>query len=172
MLLFNQIQFTYDKHEKPYLQPSSSLQFNLSHSDDFAVYALTLNYPVGIDVEKIQTHFNENIAKRFFSAQEYTALMSRPEEERIIHFYRIWARKEAIIKANGKGLAIPLNSFSVSDQNIREKVMLDQKETWALLPLDLHNEYQSAVATHLSINKVSHWKLLNQLPQLDKEYSL
>lgn len=166
------ITFSYSANEKPSLQLDSDLNFNLSHSGDIAVYALTLNHSIGIDIEKTQTSFNQNLAERFFSPQEYEMLKSRPEQEQANSFYRIWARKEAIIKANGKGLTIPLASFSVSDQNICENVTLDQCENWTLIPLIIHDDYQSAVATNQTIQKISFWKLLNQTPTQDKEYNL
>lgn len=165
-----EIIFGYDANKKPFLQfpDMTSLQFNLSHSDNLAVYALTLDHAIGIDVEKIMPDYNQDVAERFLSPQENAALLDLPPEKRVLGFYKIWSRKEAVIKAVGKGLAIPLSSFSVSVNDDFEVVMIDNTEKWSLLSIFLQPAYQSAIATNQSIKKISYWNLIDQLPKLDK----
>lgn len=168
-----EIIFSYDLNGKPFLQfpDLTGIQFNLSHSDDVAVYAFTLAHAIGIDIEKIEADYNEEVIERFFTPQENAALLNLPPEERPTGFYRIWSRKEAVIKAVGKGLSIPLSSFSVSVNDDFETVMIDNNERWSLLPIFMHSAYQSAVATNQIVKKVSYWKLIGQLPKLDKVYN-
>lgn len=164
------IVFSYSKNEKPLLliPRESPLQFNLSHSDDLAIYALTLHHPIGIDVEKIKESYHPGIAERFFSSQENNELMRLPVKDRIIGFYRIWSRKEAIIKATGKGLSTPLSAFSVSATDKYETIVLNQDERWSLFPLFIQNGYQAAVATYQSVKKIRYWSLFDHHPLMNK----
>lgn len=169
-----EILFSYDDNDKPFLKipDHTQLQFNLSHSENMAVYAFTLGHAIGVDVEKVQDDYNQKVAERFFSQQENDALMRLPSQDRLTGFYRVWARKEAIIKAIGKGLSIALPSFSVSVNDDFEMVMIDNNESWSLLPVSIHSAYQSAVATNQIVKKISYWKFIEQSPKLDKVYNL
>lgn len=164
--------FAYHQHEKPYISSPNpnALQFNLAHSHDIAVYAFTLQHAVGIDIEKIQDSYDIDLAKRFFSPQENIALQQLTPEESIIAFYRLWARKEAIIKAIGKGLVLPLHSFTVSADDSIETIALEG-DNWSLLPLSFESDYQAALASNQVIKKVSYWKIFDQKPQLVKTLS-
>jgi 4'-phosphopantetheinyl transferase len=168
----HEIIFAYDVNNKPSLQypELTRIQFNLSHSEDFAVYALTLDHAIGVDVEKITPDYKSDVAERFFTPQENAALLRLPPEIQATGFYKIWSRKEAIIKAVGKGLGIPLSSFSISVNDDFEVVMIDNNETWSLLPVSVPATFQSAVATNQIVKKLSYWKLIDQLPKLDKVY--
>jgi 4'-phosphopantetheinyl transferase len=113
-----QLRFRYEAHGKPYLSVDYNLcglRFNLAHSNELAVYAFTLGREVGIDVEYIRSLPDvEQIAARFFSAQEYVALRMFEESQRLEAFFNCWTRKEAYIKAIGDGLSHPLDQFQVS----------------------------------------------------------
>lgn len=169
-----EILFSYDENEKPHLKTRNhaGLHFNLSHSENMAVFAFSLHHPLGIDIEKIRDSFNPGVAERYFSDTENHALLSMPEHERTAVFFRIWARKEAVIKAVGKGLSMPLTHFSVSAQDIIEEIQLDHDGRWKLIPLAIHPGYQSAVAVSMTIRTLSYWKLFNQAQKLDKVYNL
>lgn len=142
-----EIEFSVNSYSKPQLAEGhgSTLQFNLSHSDNQAVFAITREHAIGIDIEKIRTDQNLNLADRFFSEVEVAELKSLPESEQLQAFFNVWARKEAIIKATGRGLAQPLRSFTVSCQNIEELIQVDGRE-WSLYPLEIHEEYTAACA--------------------------
>jgi 4'-phosphopantetheinyl transferase len=109
------ISFVAGEHGKPFLHPghSSNLQFNLSHSEDMAVLAVTHGVEVGVDVEWMRA-VEERIAERFFSAAEQTALRNLPPESATRGFFECWTSKEAFVKARGTGLSLPLDSFDVS----------------------------------------------------------
>lgn len=141
------VHFGYNQHGKPYLlNDNRSLQFNLTHSQDIALYAITLDHQIGIDIEKMGERDHAHIAERFFSAEENLALAKLPIDEQFTSFYRIWSRKEALIKAVGKGMFVPLTSFSVSPLAITETIHLEGK-TWTLLSLDTLPGYQAALAS-------------------------
>lgn len=159
------VQFSFGEHDKPALAGpyADSLQFNLSHSHDMAVYAFTRSGAIGIDIEKIQSENKSDIAERFFSPAEIAALASLAPLEQAAGFFRIWARKEAIIKANGKGLAQPLASFSVALDAQHETVHVDQ-QVWTLYPLAIHPEYAAAVAVAKPVVSISIWDFIDQKP--------
>lgn len=104
------LEFKTGPHGKPYLKDYENFHFNLSHSGDWVVCAVS-NRLVGIDVEQTK-EINLDIAKRFFSREEYDDLSMKKEEERIPYFFDLWTLKESYIKADGRGLAISLSSFS------------------------------------------------------------
>jgi 4'-phosphopantetheinyl transferase len=103
---------------KPRLAPvhdSADLEFNLSHSEDLAVYAFTSGRAVGVDVELIrQVPDADNLAKCFFSSNEIAALSAIPPDRHSVAFLACWTRKEAFIKALGLGLSCPLDAFDVT----------------------------------------------------------
>src|SRR5208283_3696971 len=105
-------------HEKPYVSANSgkpSLHFNLSHSHGLALYAFALRGQVGIDLEKLRPEFaTKEVAEQFFSPAEQEELLRLPPEGRIQGFFNCWTRKEAYVKATGKGLQVLLDSFAVT----------------------------------------------------------
>jgi 4'-phosphopantetheinyl transferase len=112
-----EIGFSYTAYGKPFLrnEEKHGLRFNLSHSEDQALLAVTRGRVVGVDIEQIRPDFaTEEIAKRFFSEREWKELRGLPAAERTTAFFRCWTRKEAFIKAVGEGLSFPLDAFAVS----------------------------------------------------------
>lgn len=153
------IQIGLGDHNKPYLIAPThpAIKFNLSHSNDEVVYAFTLNADIGVDIEKRKTEFNQAIAERYFSEHENAELAKLPLNEQHHAFYRLWARKEAIVKALGSGLTQPLSSFTVAAHDINETVEC-QAKTWSLAPLSILPDYASAVASEQIIKCISYWR--------------
>jgi 4'-phosphopantetheinyl transferase len=90
-----------------------SLYFNLSHTQSIALLALSLDAEVGIDVEDLHA-IEPEVAESHFSARELSDLASLDGDGWLRGFYHCWTRKEAILKAEGVGLNIPLDAFDVS----------------------------------------------------------
>ena len=116
-----QIQLSYTPYGKPLLIPTAAsavagmLNFNVTHSNGYALYAFTINRDIGIDIEKIRPDAaQDGVAERFFSARELTQLRNLPRAIQSVGFFNCWTRKEAYIKARGEGLSLPLNQFDVS----------------------------------------------------------
>lgn len=104
----------YGPHGKPQLS-GNEINFNLSHSQDVAVIALSANFQIGIDFEKFNpTLDHEALAQRFFTAPERAYIATLPPDRRREGFYQCWTRKEAWMKALGHGLMQPLENFDVS----------------------------------------------------------
>ena len=95
---------------KPMLKNFEAIHFNLAHSGDWVVCGVS-DDPIGIDVEIIK-FIDLGIAKSFFTSQEYNDILNQPKEKQIKYFYKFWTLKESYVKAEGKGLSIPLDSFS------------------------------------------------------------
>ncbi len=109
-----EINFHYNAYGKPELL-DHTLQFNLSHSQDMAVYAISNQYSVGIDIEATaKDHDIAAIAQRFFSASEYTILKNLAPARQKQAFYNAWVRKEAFLKAIGQGLSYSLANVEVT----------------------------------------------------------
>lgn len=154
----DRIDFSIGKYGKPALDSDQGLEFNLSHSGDYALIAIAHGRRVGIDVEQIRDRISpQAIAGRFFSQAEVSELLSLPLEQQEVAFFTGWARKEAYIKAHGMGLALPLESFDVSLSPQRPAVLRatrpDSKEAsrWTLRHLDVDPGYQAAVVVENKI---------------------
>ncbi|MDE7086812.1 MAG: 4'-phosphopantetheinyl transferase superfamily protein, partial [Clostridia bacterium] len=94
---------------KPVLVQPKNLFFNLSHSGEWTVIALS-GKEVGVDVQQIKPA-DMRLARRFFTREEAKAIENAPDPDKL--FYRIWTAKEAYLKAIGTGLNRPLNSIDV-----------------------------------------------------------
>jgi 4'-phosphopantetheinyl transferase len=152
-----EIQFSYSAYGKPQLVDSPAriqpFHFNLAHSGSVAVYAFTQVGQVGVDVELIRPDFTgDEIAERFFSAAECAGLKRLPEEIRHQAFFNCWTRKEALIKAIGSGLSLPLHEFDVTLSPGEPAELLqtrwDESEAarWSLKAIEVGADYAAAVA--------------------------
>ncbi len=129
----------YTKYAKPYLIGSFP-GFNISHSGSLAVVVISDQNPeIGVDIEK----------KHSIKIEDFIGQMTRNEQETIFNsenpldqFFIYWTQKEAVLKAHGKGLSIPLRSFEVNeDQALIDDVMFYTTE------IMLRNEYSCHVAS-------------------------
>lgn len=138
------IDLTYGKHGKPALT-GNALQFNLSHSGAWAVLALCADAAIGVDLEKIEPALDyAALAARFFTAAENACLLNAPLSQRRRRFYRLWTRKEALLKGQGRG-------FSVS----AEQEMGD----WSLQSFWLAPGYVGTVACAGEIQTLRRWQV-------------
>ena len=99
----------YSEFKKPF-HKSDLLQFNISHSGKIAICALSNQFEVGIDIEEMQ---KVDIADYKFQMTMGEWEKVNKAYETIPAFYDYWTQKEAVVKAIGHGLSIPLNSFEV-----------------------------------------------------------
>jgi len=148
-----QLNFSTNAYGKPHLSSEHGLDFNLSHSRDFALVAVTRHRQVGVDIEYIRGEVSrEGIAGHFFSEGEVSELLSLPPEQHEIAFFNCWTRKEAYIKACGLGLSLPLESFDVSlvpgEPAILRATRPDPQQAlrWTLKHLEVQPGYAAAVA--------------------------
>jgi 4'-phosphopantetheinyl transferase len=127
--------------------------FNLSHSGDLALLAVASGRDVGVDVEQVQPIADADaIAEHYFCARERDTLRQIDGEARMALFYTYWTRKEAILKATGDGLSLPLDQVdvsTVSGERAEVVSVLDGSgaiRDLAIVDLDPAIGYASAVA--------------------------
>lgn len=105
-----------DKHGKPYFQGRDELQFNISHSGDIVLCAIS-DKVIGVDVEKIRSH-PEKVVNRVFSERE--RLQLEASDDTNLFFFRIWTLKEAYVKTLGVGISYPMKTVSFELENLSE----------------------------------------------------
>ncbi|GJL53498.1 MAG: hypothetical protein NPIRA02_06300 [Nitrospirales bacterium] len=110
--------FSQGPQGKPFLsQPSQNppLLFNLSHTQHFALYAFSRNREVGIDLEYVHRKLSyQSLIKRICSEHEQAVIAPLPLPEQQPTLLACWTRKEAYVKATGKGLSFPLQDITVT----------------------------------------------------------
>jgi 4'-phosphopantetheinyl transferase len=101
---------------KPQLAASTPrVHFNVSHSGDLVVAAFAAE-AVGVDIERIRASLDlDAMADVCFSGPERAVIFGRPDGQ-AERFFRFWACKEAWIKADGRGLSLPLTDFTISER--------------------------------------------------------
>jgi 4'-phosphopantetheinyl transferase len=162
------LSFSYNAYGKPSLaeiSESDGLSFNLTHAHGMALYAVTRNRAVGVDVEYIQRQMEwESVAERFFSPYEVRMLKAVPPVIRHIAFFNCWTRKEAYIKARGMGLSLELDSFDVSLTPGEPAALLNIREegqdssNWSLYNLYPGGDYIGALALEGYASSLKCWQ--------------
>jgi 4'-phosphopantetheinyl transferase len=146
------IRFREGPHGKLYLNSSlQQLQFNVSHSRDLALYAVTVGQEVGIDIEWMNPEVEiQPLVSRFFTPQEQQAFAALPTDQQLTAFYHLWTRKEAYLKAQGWGLAGLSRTMPESDPGI-------------VMSLEPASEYAGALAltetNSLIANQISYFEI-------------
>lgn len=137
-----QIQFDSGAHGKPLLAGAavgSGVHFNLSHSGAMGLVGWARGHEIGVDIEVWRSlHDEAALVHRFFSPAEIAAYEALPAARRTEGFFNCWTRKEAYIKAIGRGLGLPLDSFDVSIESgagarlLRPSGLCDDGRQWSL----------------------------------------
>lgn len=164
----DQVVFGYSERGKPYLEGApQGLQFNVSHTEDLALYAMVRDREVGVDVEyrgrKVKER--ERIAERFFPRAEYEAFLEVPDNQKQEAFLNCWTRKEAFIKALGEGLYYPLDAFVVTltpgedTQLVHIRGDSGTAKEWTLHHLDPGPDYIGAVAIEKKDVRITCWQM-------------
>ncbi|MEM9258782.1 MAG: 4'-phosphopantetheinyl transferase superfamily protein [Bacteroidota bacterium] len=132
-------EFQYTKFGKPFLQQATELHFNLSHTDGYALMAFSQGETIGVDVEPINERIEiETLVHRFFSPVEISTIIAMQPADRPAAFFRLWTRKEALIKAQGAGLSLPLAQFGISVKEEEEVRVLhtdwapEEAQKWSI----------------------------------------
>ncbi|WP_194238473.1 4'-phosphopantetheinyl transferase family protein [Streptomyces spongiae] len=146
------------RHGKPHLAGSSDLRFNLSHSGELALVAVTRDAEVGVDVDRLRPGLPvEPFAERFFpeSDARFVAAATGPTE-RAERFLRLWTRKEAVVKAagarltQGLGLTVFTDTDTDTDTGTGTGVVRDPsgqiRGAWSVRDLPVPDGYVAALA--------------------------
>ncbi len=103
---------------KPFLPLRASVRFNLTHSHGRALIAIAGDREVGIDLEKIRREVAvERLARRFLSTQDQVFIESGEPSQKHERFLQVWVAREAVFKAEGRGITFPLHHDHVELSN-------------------------------------------------------
>ena len=163
-----ELRFTCEGSGKPCLLRhacAETVAFNVSHAGGLALIAVCKDRPVGVDVEIVRP-LNEMtaIAAHFFSQGERAALANLPAEQQTQAFFNGWTRKEALLKALGHGLSVPLERFEVSlgPPETARVLSVDGDEVaaagWSLTVLQPAPGYRAAVAVESTRGRLTCWE--------------
>lgn len=137
----DELKFGTNLYGKPILLGHDKVGFNISHSGDWVVLAAGSSGRIGIDIERINV-MDLELARQFYTEEEYGAIMKHQSHEgRLLQFFRIWTAKESYIKATGKGLSIPLDSFSTVEGDVMAKRQFIESELWYFCTFSLEEGY-------------------------------
>lgn len=147
-------------HGKPYLADHPELAFNLSHSADRLMIAVSRQCQMGVDIEICKQRINlSGIVDKCFAEEEAVYWAKLPESQKNRAFYRFWTRKEAFVKATGHGIALGLNHCVINPENsaefLRVPELCGQACAWRVLAIDLGEGVCSALVADKEITAVS-----------------
>ena len=161
----DRIQFRYGTEGKPALaSDEADVRFNLSHSDSMALFGFTRGREIGIDLEKIRPEVpSQGLAELVFSISELRAWRSLPAHQQPEAFFTNWTRKEAYVKAMGKGMSFPIKNLTIlpggSRALIEGTAYRDEAPRWSVNQLDLGSEYAAALAVEGNDWSLRCWSL-------------
>ena len=138
------------KNSKPILTYPNNLHFNISHSNDLVMCALS-NVDIGVDIEHMKKTQKTNleVVSRFFTDDEYNYILSfNCEDEIQKSFYKIWTLKESYVKTIGKGLLLPFKSFSmiINKHNISIESSSDLRKYY-FKTYQVRNDYIASICS-------------------------
>lgn len=163
----NELVFRYSPYGKPYLvdiPDRPRLNFNLSHSNMIALFAIAQDREVGIDVERIRRDFPwEETANHFLSREQNEALYDLPKALQCETFFRRWTGKEAYLKARGVGISLPLDQIdtpSVPGRKgnfFRVRGHFQESNDWTLVELTPAIGYVAALVVQGNNWRPAYW---------------
>lgn len=146
MFDFKWDEISYTKFNKPYFE-NNLVNFNISHSGEIVVCAICNDSEIGIDIE-IVTEIEIDCYKSQMTENEWAKIVL--SNNKTTSFFNYWTQKEAVMKAHGQGLTIPLNSFEIID-NITDI----KDEMFFLKEIKIDKNYKCYIASKNNISKIS-----------------
>ncbi|MCX8129420.1 MAG: 4'-phosphopantetheinyl transferase superfamily protein [Clostridia bacterium] len=148
---FHKIRISHNQYGKPYIDNVNYFKFNISHSGCYVVIA-TSTHKVGVDIEKIQP-VDLGVASRFYTEKEYKYIQSLPcDDKKVSEFFRLWTLKESYIKAIGKGMKIPLNSFEFDLESGKSFIKENRNKKYLFYTRSLDDYFLSVCFMEKDIN--------------------
>jgi 4'-phosphopantetheinyl transferase len=165
----NRLEIEVGDYGKPFFanaKATQGLRFNLSHSNQLALIAVTRDREVGIDVEYMRNNFvTDEVAEHFFSPSEVEQFRAVPAELKGQSFFNCWTRKEAYIKARGEGLYCPLDQFDVSlrpgepARLLSSRIDSGESARWSFQELHAGANYAATLAVERQSSRLLLWEL-------------
>jgi 4'-phosphopantetheinyl transferase len=123
---------------KPFI--NDSVDFSISHSKKYVICAISQKVSLGIDIEKKDFAFDISHATNIFSPNENKFILY--SNNKVAAFFRLWTRKESLVKANGKGFFIQLDQINC----LPDQVIVENK-TWHIQDINLNHDYAVSLST-------------------------
>ena len=139
------IYLSYYSNKKPYLPSHPALCFNIAHAGNYAVLAIA-DYAIGVDIEQVKDNFSFwEILSHLFSPTEAALVRHAPDEAQA--FYTLWTRKEALVKATGKGIDDNFARVPATDgRHPANPATLGSAGSWQVRSFAVAEDYVGAVA--------------------------
>jgi 4'-phosphopantetheinyl transferase len=137
---------------KPHGKPKvDGLEVSISHSGDWVALAVTDADPVGVDVEEVRDAEVDDLAGIAFSPAELAVFKAVPKQDRKGAFFTYWSRKEAVVKATGKGMSVPMSKLTLTAHDEPPRVVSSEApevDVSTVHMADLHagDGYRASVA--------------------------
>jgi len=139
---------TYNENGKPFIV-NNPIHFSTAYSGNIAVCIISTEGKTGIDIENIKP-VDLLLYKEYFTLNEWNYIFSTKDiDESIKHFYHLWTRKEAILKAAGNGIFTTLNTIDV----LSDSVNLNNK-IYYLKRIEIDKETCCCIATEYSFEYI------------------
>jgi len=131
-------QLKYNKYGRPYIS-NSTINFSISHSEQYSAVAVSNGFSIGIDIEKIK-EVSICDFKNAFTESEWNAILTSTTPLKA--FYTYWTKKESTAKADGRGLSIPLNEILIKDA-----ISILYEKQWHLFEINFAPDYMIHIAS-------------------------
>jgi 4'-phosphopantetheinyl transferase len=148
------------EYGKPYLLDYPELTFNLSHTANKLVVAIADKCELGVDIERCKPRKNlAALVDKCFAEEEKNHWQQLPESQQTQAFYRFWTRKEAFVKATGKGIALGLKQCVSNPLNPTELLRIPDghglAKEWLISDIDLGEPICGALVAKSKAGKLS-----------------
>jgi 4'-phosphopantetheinyl transferase len=161
-----EVRFSYGEHGKPALAApaGSALEFNVTHAEGMALFAVTPDRALGVDLEQVRCPADlPALVQSVFSGNEQAVFHGLPASQRLEAFFRCWTRKEAYMKAIGQGMALPPELIDVTlSPGVPARLLAVRGEPldgtrWLLVDLPPWPGYAAALAIEGPIGRLGCW---------------
>lgn len=161
-----ELRFQYGEFGKPAVADEhlTGIKFNISHSENTALFALTRGREIGVDIERINSSMvDAAMISQCLTEEEKNYLYALPLNKRNLFFFECWTRKEAFMKACGKGFALSPNeietlSFTNSSPDFPEGGAGFRPFKWSLQTISFIPGYAAALASAEENSRLRFWK--------------
>ena len=129
----------YDENSRPFID--ERIDFNISHSGEYVICAFGKGIKLGVDIEQIK-EINFDDFKQVMTSEQWKDINQSSNSTR--SFFKYWTIKESVLKADSRGLSIPLLNIHVENN----KVSYDNR-TWFLDEIKLDKRYSTFLASNI-----------------------
>lgn len=154
-------------NKKPYLESYPDLHFNVSHSEDYAIIGIS-NQTIGVDVEMINTNYDfKDLISTVFNENEINLIEHSVDKNQT--FYNLWTRKEAFVKALGKGIDDDFFKIPCIEDFYVDLPLGDAKSCWHINSFEIAENYVGALTYETKDSSPKHISYLT-LPTQIKDF--